>query len=82
MEILGMILLVIGVLISAVGSIWLLIEAFQESILWGLGCVFVPFIPLIFLVMHWSKCAKPSLIMLVGTALGIIGVVLVGIGNA
>jgi FtsH-binding integral membrane protein len=82
MEMLGMILLVIGLLISAVGSIWLLIEAFQESILWGLGCVLVPFIPLIFLVMHWSKCAKPTMVMFAVTVLAIIGVVLVGMGNA
>jgi hypothetical protein len=82
MEMLGMILLVIGSLISAVGGIWFIMEAFQESILWGLGCIFVPFIPLIFLIMHWSKCAKPTLVMLVGSALAIIGVVLVGMGAA
>ena len=61
MEALGMILLVIGFIGMFITSIWFLIVAFQESPLWGLGCIFLPFISLIFLVMHWDKAAKPFL---------------------
>ena len=48
MEILGMILVGIGGITVLVGSIWFLVVTFQESLLWGLGCMFVPFVSLIF----------------------------------
>ena len=34
-------LLLIGVSIAIAGGIWLLVLAFREHILWGLGCLFV-----------------------------------------
>ena len=66
MEILGMILVGIGGITVLVGSIWFLVVTFQESLLWGLGCMFVPFVSLIFLVSHWDKAGKPFLIQLAG----------------
>lgn len=47
--------------------------AFRQSILWGLGSLFVPFVGLIFAIMHWADAKKPFLISLGGTVLAIIG---------
>jgi hypothetical protein len=60
----GLVLVLMGAMI--VGGIWLLIVAFSESILWGLGCFFIPFVSLIFVIMHFDKAAKPFGIWLVG----------------
>jgi len=64
MEALGMILLAIGGIGMFVSGIWLLVVAFQESIWWGLGCILVPFVALIFVAMHWDKAGKPFLVQL------------------
>jgi hypothetical protein len=65
MEALGMLLLVVGIAGSLVGGIWFLVVAFQESVLWGLGCLFCSVVSLIFLIMHWDKAYKPFLVQLV-----------------
>lgn len=75
MEIIGLILLVIGCVISAVAGIWFLVVAFRESVLWGLGCLFIPFASLIFLIMHWSEAKRPflwSLLAIVPIAIGML----------
>ncbi len=72
----GMVLMILGILIAIVGGIWFLVVAFQESILWGLGCIFVPFVSLVFLVMHWQVAKKPFLIQMLGTALMIVGIIM------
>lgn len=64
MEILGMILFAIGGIIALIGGVWFLIVAFQESVLWGIGCVIIPFVSLIFLVIHWEDAKKPFLVQL------------------
>ena len=66
-------LIAIGGIIMLIGGIWLLVVAFQESILWGLGSLFVPFVGLIFAIMHWEKAGKPFLISLGGFVLYAVG---------
>ena len=61
MEILGLALIVIGGLISLVYGILLLIAAFKASILWGLGYLFVPFVSLVFVIVHWDEAKDPFL---------------------
>jgi hypothetical protein len=78
MGIIGEGLLVIGWLVSIVGSIMLLVVAFKESVWWGLGCIFIPFVALIFLIMHWAVAKKPFFIELAGAVLIIIGILLGG----
>ncbi len=81
MEILGMILIGVGGIIALVGSIMFLIVAFKESILWGLGCIFVPFVSLVFLIMHWSVAKKPFLVSLCALPFYIIGILMGGLGS-
>jgi hypothetical protein len=61
METLGLILLIVGYIGAAIAGIWFLIVAFQEDVWWGLGCLFVPFVSLIFLFAHWEEAKRPFL---------------------
>jgi hypothetical protein len=72
----GLILLILGIAIGAVGGIWLLVKAFQAGVLWGLGSLFVPLVSLIFVITHWQEAKKPFLVNVAGVALMIAGVVL------
>ena len=76
MEIVSIILIVIGALISIVYGIQLLITAFQTSLLWGLGYIFVPFVSLIFVAVHWEEVKKPFLRGLIGIPFIFIGALL------
>ena len=76
MEVIGLILVAVGLIVALVGGIWFLVVAFQESVIWGLGCLFVPFVSLVFLVMHWDKAGKPFLIELAGIVPMFLGVFL------
>ncbi len=66
MEVIGTALMVIGGIMVLIGSLWLLLVAFQEGILWGLGCIILPFVSLIFLVMHWDVARRPFFVQLAG----------------
>lgn len=65
MQILGLVLLVIGAIIALVFGIQLIIAAFRTSILWGLGYLFVPFVALIFIIVHWDVAKRPFLLSLI-----------------
>jgi FtsH-binding integral membrane protein len=79
MEMIGYVLAGVGGLLIFVGLIWFLVRAFQQSILWGLGCMFVPFVGLFFLVIHWNRAGKPFMLSLLGVILEIVGLVMSGV---
>ena len=58
-----------GVFVILIGSIWFLIAAFKESVLWGLACLFIPLVSLFFLVIHFKEAAPPFLVQLIGVGL-------------
>jgi len=66
---------VIGGLVATVAGIWLLVEAFKVSVLWGLGSIFIPFVSLIFVILHWGQAKKPFLISVGATVVMMIGMV-------
>jgi hypothetical protein len=78
MSTIGLVLLVVGAGIVTVMGIWLLVKAFQTSVLWGLGYLFVPFVNLVFVILHWQDTKKPFLYLLGGAVLMAIGMVLSG----
>ncbi len=78
MGMVGIALLVLGGIVALIGLIWLLVAAFQESVLWGLGSLLVPFVALIFVIMHWDKGGKPFLVNLGGVALVVVGSFMTG----
>ena len=52
-------LLIVGLSIAAIamiiGGLMMIVAAFREHILWGLGYLFVPFVSLIFIVRYWKE---------------------------
>lgn len=80
MSIPGLLLIIAGVIISLIGGIWFLIAAFQESVLWGLACLFVPIASLFFLMSHSDKALNPFLMSFGGGVLFYIGYSMVGVG--
>ena len=72
----GIVLFVLGLLVGGVGGIWLLVVAFRQSILWGLGCLVVPFVELVFIIMYWHDAKRPFAFQLVGFVLMVLGMVL------
>lgn len=67
--------LVIGALITVISGLIFLATAFNTSVLWGLGCIFVPFVSLLFLVMNWDVAKRPFIVNLIGTVLALAGYV-------
>ena len=63
----------LGLVITMVGALWLVVLAFKQSVLWGLGSLFVPFVSLIFVVMHWGETKVPFLIEVAGIVLLVTG---------
>ena len=73
----GTVVALIGGVALAVGGIWLLIVAFRESFLWGLGSLF-PLVAIIFAVTHWTKAKRPFVIAVVGWIVATAGSFLAG----
>lgn len=76
MEIIGIILFIIGVIISFIYGIKLIIIAFQESILWGLLYLFLPFANLYFIITRWEKCGDSVFKILMSIPFLLIGAML------
>ena len=63
----------LGVILSLVGSLWIVINAFRTSVLWGLGALFVPFVSLIFALLNFAGTKIPLLLCVIGMILCIMG---------
>ena len=63
-------------LVATIGGLWFLVTAFSEGLLWGLGTLFVPFVGLFFLILHWNKASKPFFTYFLGISALIIWSVL------
>lgn len=59
----------LGLAILVIGGLWLIIEAFKTSILWGLGCLIITPVSLVFIFVHWDRAKSPFILQLVGLAL-------------
>lgn len=55
-----------GVVAIVIGGVWMLIRAFSEGIIWGLGCLFLPLVSLFFLIVHWRQAKDPFFLQLLG----------------
>lgn len=77
MESLGTLLLWAGFVVSVIGAIWIIVLAFQESLVWGLLCLIIAPVQLIFGIMNWSEAKVPFLMQIGGGILYFIGLVLV-----
>ena len=78
MEIISLIIAFTGICIGLACSIWILVLAFQESLVWGLCSLLIPFVALVFVIMHWDKAGRPFLYGTGGNVLGFIGLLISG----
>ncbi|WP_105199599.1 MULTISPECIES: hypothetical protein [unclassified Pseudoalteromonas] len=58
----------IGIVIFLIGGIGFLIAAFKTNILWGLACLFISPVSIIYLILHWSEAKNPFFLQLAGLA--------------
>jgi len=71
----SMLFLIIGVALMLIGGLWILFNAFKESILWGLGCIIFNLLSLVFVATHWQDNKKPFFIQIGGLAFVILAIV-------
>ena len=71
--ILATIVLMLGGLVSAVGAVWFVINAFRVNVWWGIAVLFLPFAGLFFLISNWYDAKRPFLLQLLGIVMVIFG---------
>jgi len=71
------VIMAVGYLIMLTGGIWGLILAFQDSAVWGLLYLFVPFAALVFFIKKWSRIPvrKSFFLQIGGFLVGLLGIV-------
>lgn len=67
----GIILGAFGMIVTGIVRIW--ISAFRNSIIWGLGCLFIPFCTWIYLIVHWQDAKSGFFLYLKGIGALIVG---------
>jgi len=73
MHLLALVFLISATLVALIYGVQLLLMAFRTSVLWGLGYIFVPFVALIFVAMHWDETKEPFLRGLLAIPLYLLG---------
>ena len=63
------IMALIGVLVILIGGIGFLIAAFRTSIIWGLACLIISPVSIIYLILYWPEAKNPFFIQLAGLAI-------------
>jgi hypothetical protein len=73
MELLGSAVVLVGLALMVLGGLVFVVKAFRESVLWGLGVLLLPFVSLVFLVLHWRQAKDPFLLQLIGLGVMLLG---------
>jgi hypothetical protein len=63
----------VGLLVSLVGWIWIVVQAFKTHVGWGIASLLIPLVSLIFALTHLNVAKKPLLVSVVGWVLCGIG---------
>jgi Leucine Rich repeat len=67
MELLGISLLAVGLVLAAVGAVWLLVLAFRESYGWGFGLLVFPPLGLVYLFRSPRRTVVPIVLMILAS---------------
>jgi hypothetical protein len=59
----------IGIALAVAGYLWIIVLAFRAGLLWGLGCLFLPPVGLIYCILHVRETWKPLVVSGVGWAM-------------
>jgi hypothetical protein len=63
----GIIILVAGLVLVAVGYLWLVVRAFHTGTWWGLAALLLPPVgPLVYVIAHWRPARAPLAVVLLG----------------
>ena len=68
-----MFIMFLGFVVLLIGAIGFLIAAFKTSLLWGLGCLLLSPISLVFLVLYWQDAKNPFFLQLIGIFIVFLG---------
>jgi hypothetical protein len=63
----------LGIVLLVVGGLMLLWAAFSESIVWGLACLVIPFVSILFVVTHWQAAKRGFLVHILGWVVFLLG---------
>lgn len=66
MEQLAIYLWFAGLVVTAIGFAWLVIAAFRQRVLWGIGTLVFPPLGFLFLLLHWTRAHRPFLVAFAG----------------
>lgn len=74
MATIGTIITFVAAIAALIFWIQILIVAFKKHIGWGLASLFIPFVGLVFVFMHWNETKTPFIRSLICIAVQIVGV--------
>lgn len=72
----GPILVMAGGVLMFIGAIMVAIAAFKESVIWGLACLFIPIVGLIFIITHFQEAKSGVMAYVAGIGAVIVGAAL------
>jgi len=76
----GYILFAIGVIVAIYGEVRFLVVAYNRSLWWFFGCLFVPLVSWVFLFLNFKATIKPFCLLLLGLLVGGLGCWMSGVG--
>lgn len=82
MALLGSVITIVAALAALVFWIQILIVAFKTHIGWGLGSLLIPFVGLVFIIMHWQETKTPFLRGLICVVVQFIGIAISAMGSS
>jgi len=65
-----------GLVLCFLGGLWINVLAWQRGILWGLGCLFIPVIQLIYVALNWRETKSAFFLLLAGFVVLILSAVI------
>jgi hypothetical protein len=72
MNVLGDILIWVGLIVALVGELRFLVVAYHRSLVWYFGCLFVPFAGLSFFL-NFRRTWRPMMLSTVGYLIAVLG---------
>jgi hypothetical protein len=64
--------LILGWLAGFLGTLWIIVLAWQRSVLWGLIFLLVPIVQLVYIVAYWKEAKEGFFLRIFGFTLVII----------
>lgn len=79
MTALGYILLAFGLMAALIGDAMFLAAAFKRGLWWLLGCLLVPMVDVVVLLLNWKAAAKPFAVAVLGLLVAGVGAEMAGV---